>query len=335
MTETQNPFQKGQLRLEATDWFVLMRGPDAEQHRVAFEQWLGRGALHRAAYNRVAQLYSAGKQVNWDTLPEPRRVRGAMMRTKFAALTCVAVVGFIGWRILPVSVDLPEKASPPVVLATPKPATAYRTGPGEMQNVRLADGSGLTLDGNTLLIVTYGAGQRTLRLEYGRARFQVAHEKRPFVVEAGSSKVIARGTVFDVSFEQSGSTRVQLLKGVVDVISRHAGNPLDPVRLKPGERVSFRDQSPPGPVLKATPAEGNWALGLTEFNAEPLAKILAQANRTAPLRIVLTDPSLGETRVSGAFRLDDPEKLAQSLGMLLDLQVRKEGNTITLAVERK
>ena len=49
------------LREEAAAWFARMRGEDAAEHRAGFEDWLARGALHRAAYNRIGEVFAAGK----------------------------------------------------------------------------------------------------------------------------------------------------------------------------------------------------------------------------------------------------------------------------------
>lgn len=334
MTETQNPFQKGQLRLEATEWFVLMRGPDAEQHRAAFEQWLARGALHRAAYNRVANLYSVGKQVDWDALPEPKPVRAKLRRTKVAALACLTVVGFVSWRFLLAPGSLPEKPSDRAIASSLAPAAAYRTRAGEIRKIRLSDGSDLTLDGGTLLLVTFGADKRTLRLEHGRARFSVAHENRPFVVEAGGSQVVARGTIFDVSFDNAGATQVQLLRGAIDVLSGIAGKSAPAVRLKPGEQVRYRDEATPGPILQVREADIAWPSQQVEFHAEKLSRVLEIINRSLDTKIVVQDAALGEIKVSGMFRTDDPRKLASSLAMLLGAEVRDTDGRFELVLKK-
>ena len=55
------PPAEDQLLQEAAAWFARMRGPDAEASRDEFEAWLARGALHRRAYNRAAEIFAMGK----------------------------------------------------------------------------------------------------------------------------------------------------------------------------------------------------------------------------------------------------------------------------------
>src|SRR3546814_4977567 len=43
-----------------------MRGPDADARREEFEAWLSRGALHRTAYNKIAETVSIGKGLKED-----------------------------------------------------------------------------------------------------------------------------------------------------------------------------------------------------------------------------------------------------------------------------
>jgi transmembrane sensor len=53
-----------------------------------------------------------------------------------------------------------------------------------------------------------------------------------------------------------------------------------------------------------------------DFDAVPIAALVAEANRSALRPIRLADASLGAQRVSGRFRVDDPELLARRLGAL-------------------
>ena len=95
----RNPFAKGQLRSEATNWFLTMRDRDAEQHRAEFEKWLARGAMHRAAYNSIAHTYLIG-DVNWDGLPPPQPVRGTVIRTRFALAGLLMLLACLVWRVV-------------------------------------------------------------------------------------------------------------------------------------------------------------------------------------------------------------------------------------------
>src|SRR5690242_17972648 len=89
--------ETGQLRQEAATWFARMRGPDADRYREAFDDWLARGALHRSAYNRIAETFSAGKTLKEEKPCERKRRRTALLqRVLVGAILCVILLVSLG-----------------------------------------------------------------------------------------------------------------------------------------------------------------------------------------------------------------------------------------------
>jgi len=84
-------------------------------------------------------------------------------------------------------------------MASGRDERGFATGPTEARHIRLADGSGVALDGASVLQVEAGSGDRQVRLVRGKARFAVApNSARPFTVAAGAFRVTALGTQFTV-----------------------------------------------------------------------------------------------------------------------------------------
>jgi len=337
----QNPFAKGQLKREAADWFIRMRDVDAESHRAEFEQWLARGAMHRAAYNSVAHTYLSSGNVNWAQLPRPRPVRGSMIRTRFAIAAAAMLLAFFAWRFfVPFVVPpgyLPELAPHGEILATT--STQFVTRLGEIRRIDLADGSHVTLDTDTLVSLDFRADERELRLEHGRARFEVAHDPRPFVVNAGDSEVIARGTIFDVSQFDRGEIDVRLLRGRIEVRRRKHGPSHDPVpvaMLQPGQGVHLVPGALPTdrPVPRADPAP-NWPSGSIDFPHATLRDVVDAANRYSVRKIRLATPDLERIPVSGMFHVTDADRLAASLSSLFGLSVTHSPDEIILDRPKK
>jgi transmembrane sensor len=328
----RNPFESNQLQREAIEWFARMRGDEAERHRAGFERWLARGAVHRSAYNRIANLYSDGKRVNWENLPPPQPVRGAAKRVWMMSIGVAALVGFVAWRIVAVPI-LPGDGSlnaPPVEIARKSDGIQYATRLGEIRTVKLSDGSKLTIDTDTLVTIDFGQTARHLRLEHGRARFEVAHEARPFVVDAGDAEVIARGTVFDVSYLEDRRVKVQLLHGAVDVTQKGSRAGAPTLRLQPGGAIVVEPKAQPRQIQGKADAPEDWPKGMMEFRRAPLADVIAQVNRYAVAKVRLADPSLGKIEVSGVFRIDDADALAGHLAQLLGLRVERTAGEIIL-----
>ena len=194
------PERNEQLRLEASAWFARMRRDDAARFRSEFDSWLARPE-HLAAYNRIAERFSDAKLLRSQaTTPRADEPIGRRSWRRLLVLGTALALLLLTCAALPVLVpgSQPDVADTGAV-STPTQVATLR---GEIRTVRLPDGSKVTLDADTLLTVSFGKASRRLRLERGRARFEVAHETRPFVVAAGDRSVTARGTIFDVSIDE-------------------------------------------------------------------------------------------------------------------------------------
>jgi transmembrane sensor len=340
------PKMDQQMR-EASLWFARMRGPDAEEWRPQFEHWLALGATHRGAYNHAGEIFALGRFMAAEKEDERREANdneasGRRRRWAAIAASLLLTIGIGGWIA---RVELPGMENAPVEVAQPMADHAtqrqrYATLNGS-RKVRLADGSSVDLDPNSELFASFSAHRRELKLERGRARFDVAHEVRPFVVLAGGGSVTARGTIFEVSVERGERVIVTLLRGAVDVerpsIIKGTTGPTAVARLEPGETLSFaaitsdmhrslptKSELKPLAISPEIPA-------VREYERTPLAAVVAEANRDSATSIRLGDPSLGTLRVSGRFRVNDADQVADRLATLFDLDAeRTKPDEITL-----
>jgi transmembrane sensor len=329
---------KDQLWSEATLWFARMRSPDAEAFRLEFEQWLARGALHRRYYNRAAEYWvdsgsalsgDGGRHdgpIEQDGFPKPRRTRGLV------ALAAVSAV-VAGSAILAVTRSN-DDAGGSVATGTPFASARFATAGDERRPVQLADGSLVVLGGATVLKVRFDAATRRLELGRGKARFEVAHEARPFVVSAGGGSVTARGTIFDVALTPDRRVSVRLVRGSIDVRFPAAGRArVEPPtrRLQAGETISFEaaaERASDRPNPSAGTAAG---LSARDYRDVRISEIVSEANRRAAVPIRFADPALAKQHISGRFRIDDTGVLAERLATLFDLAVdRSDAGEIVL-----
>lgn len=340
---------------EAALWFARMRGPEAERHRAAFEAWLARGALHRSAYNRAAEIFSMGKFLAGEqsasdqdrenpanTAPRPHFWRPALLAGFFVLMG-------LAWLIFirPADTVFGNAAHIADTVSGGEQRTVeLATGRADTRTERLADGSTVTLGPLSLLAVSYHSGQRTLRLERGRARFSVAHDRRPFVVHAGNGTVTALGTVFEVIVRPDSKVEVNLLNGRVDVaIPSAAPSRRQVKRLAPGQSIIFTaaisadvgaGQSPAAGTQEPAfdPGAGT-GTQMREVHGARVADLIAEAHAASAIRIRLTDASIGEQRVSGRFRVTDPERLAERLAAMFDLTVDRSNPLVLVLRKRK
>ena len=317
------------LRREAADWIARLNGPHGNEERAAFERWYASSPDHARAYDRLAGLFSAaGKLSRADGARVPQTRSRPISRSRplgyaFAAvLACAALLAFV---------LLSARTASPLAEADEQLAV-FSTAGGESRRFLLVDGSQVLLSAGSRLEVSLGASKRRLRLVRGEGRFAVAHEGRPFIVEANGAEVIARGTLFVV--EVAGSrTTVSLIEGRVDVSYPPEGG--DPrarrvARLEPGGRlVVHRSAAPEAmPTAAARPAAAqrprHSAPSMLEFDDVPLAEALEQVNRRGRPTVRLADPALGALRVTGAFRAGDTSGFAESVAAAFGLDLRRD-----------
>ncbi|KAB2908980.1 MAG: DUF4880 domain-containing protein, partial [Dechloromonas sp.] len=265
MAETHR-YEQDQLRREAGEWFVIMNDENvSEEDEREFKRWLARGALHRATYNRIAGLHSAGKRVDWENLPPPKPVRGTAKRVWITVIGCMALIGFVAWRASGAPAFWPEADTTQMAQGHADASLQYSTEAGEVREFSLPDGSRLTLDGDTTIRAWFRSGERRLRLGRGRARFDVAHEERPFVVDAGDSEIVAVGTVFDVAFRDKRTVEIHLLRGAIDVRRAQSAGKAEPIRLEPGDELRYAiEGSGNSASVQKRGTEADWTEGVIE-----------------------------------------------------------------------
>lgn len=302
----------GEARVaEASDWYARMRGTEAADDRAAFDAWYADPENARA-YREIEQVWNTAGRSSLREQPA-----GKQTSARWKPLAAAAAIA-----LLLLGVSLLSAGSPVMPEQAPANVLALASGDHERRAWGLADGSSVLLDGGAALAVEYSGAERRIRLDRGRARFVVAHDAgRPFIVLAAGSRVVARGTVFDVEAHDTGA-EVTLLEGVVDVSVADASKP---ATLNPGERIVTKGGS--AGITAAPAATVRWTRGLVVAQRLPLGQLVAEANRSPDTRIELADPALGALRVSGTMRLGDP-RLADKLAATLDLAVVRESGGI-------
>src|SRR3546814_14582228 len=88
-----------------------------------------------SAYNRIANVYAEGKGVNWENLPQPQPVRGAVKHVWMVSIGVAALVGFVAWRMVAVPI-LPGDSglnTPPVEIVRKADGIQYATRLGEIR----------------------------------------------------------------------------------------------------------------------------------------------------------------------------------------------------------
>lgn len=276
----------------------------------ALADWLAADPLHALAYSRAEKLWRALGTPSVKAEVRQRRVgllavlRPPMPARRWAggalaACIALAVIGGVN--------DWPTRMRADAMTAT-----------GEGRVVTLTDGSIVQLNTGSAVAVEYRADRRVVRLLKGEAAFTVkADATRPFTVEAGDGATTALGTRFVVR-RDGEDTAVIVTEHSVRVAwpLEQAGKA---ATLAEGQEARYGPHGLTAPETVDADAATAWTRGRLVFVDRPLAEVVAELNRYHPGYFRIVGADLGQRRVSGIFRTDDPvralDALQRSLGV--------------------
>lgn len=303
--ETERQAAEWLARREREHW------SDADQAEL--EQWIGASTANRIALLRLEAVWRKSDRLrasarhalsnatadqekdDGDEMVEAGWLALRGKRLRFAGIASAAAIALtIG------------------IFQLPSSGEAYATAIGGFQQFPLADGSRIDLNTDSRLVVSLAARVRDIQLDRGEAFFQVAKDHaRPFVVHAGSYRVIAVGTAFSVRIEGE-RIGVAVTQGRVRV---ERDTDAQPTFVSAGQVATA------GPrAATVRPAAGeeldtmlSWRDGLLVFNNRPLGQVAAEFNRYNRRQLVV-DPSAVRVRIDGSFKANNLDGFVRLLG---------------------
>jgi len=337
-------------REEASRWLASLDRGLSDGERADLRSWL-RDPLNNKTFLEMGKLWRGLDAIavlselfplRQEPLnPKPHRSFTAVVVAAIAA-ACIAVASTLMLTgDTPWSLMASRQVPPPVFSHT------YRTAMGETRVAKLADGSTVTLNTGTRIVVFYSPGSRDVYLQYGEARFDVARENRPFNVRVGGRVLQALGTTFNVRVLSQDSAELTVTQGKVKVIYESPLRSDPPARLRDqilhGETIVNAQESAlvePGlqtvRKLDVTEIESRlaWQQGMLFFQGESLERVLAEMNRYTTTKFVIADESLREARVGGYFRAGDVDGLLEALrvNFLIDSRRDSQGRVLLTSI---
>lgn len=176
----------------------------------------------------------------------------------------------------------------------------YATGRGEVRVVDLEDGSQVRLGPMSAMRVRFDGASRDITLQSGEAYFEVARDlRRPFSVEAGQADVTVLGTGFDVR-RRKASTEVGVRHGRVQVRAerRTAELTAGEWAVVEGGRLKLGAASPEN--------VGAWSARRVVAVDRPVNAVLDDLRARTPMLVLMLDPTLGASRVTGSYDAAEP-----------------------------
>lgn len=302
-------------REAAAAWLVQLESPEAtEADWTAFQDWLtdpdNKRSLEQieAALAVVADHGSALREAYLTRRPsEARRAYGNAMRAILYAGLAAAAAAFI------------------LVVFNPSAEVATFAAPaGAIRNVRLPDGSVVTLNRGAIVAMRWSARERRLDLRQGEAAFNVVHNPDlPFIVAAGDAIIHDVGTEFDVLRDRNRLT-VTVNAGAVNLEAGETSS-----TLASGDQARFVDGSLT--VRSVDPSEAfAWRDGRLIYHDALLSDVVTDLNRYSATPIRVADEATASLRFTGALTIDRPTAMIERLEAFLPIRSEQNGDGIEL-----
>lgn len=279
--------------------------------------WLAEDRRNRGAYLRAQAALLAmetavregprplvsGNDAEYGPVPVVARARWPM---RFAMAAGIAAVGLLG------------------LAALVRPWQAPVAAPEQTEVMTLQDGSVVTLGQGGQVRVELDGELRRIVLLSGTATFQVAaDETRPFVVSSGQVSAQATGTVYSVSRVGGLGATVDVAEGSVLVWEGEASS--QAVLLRAGGKLTLD----PG-IAPAGMSSRAAAVAQISLDNEPIVEAVERFNRVNRTQIVVADPAIGQVRIVGLFRADDPEQFARAAAAIAGAEVVQRNDAIVI-----
>ena len=293
----------------AIDWLIRQRDPAFDDWD-GFADWLGEDPEHAKVYDVVASLDQDLDELSPVAKPMTVTMPTAPLRTSrrgwFGGAIAAALVAVIGLSALNPFGN----------------ANRIETAAGEHRTIELADGSRIEINGGSIVEIDKNR-PRFARLEAGEAMFHVVHrDDDPFVVEAGSDRIVDLGTAFNV-VRRERQTSVAVSEGIV------LYNPdRDKVRLVAGKAIEARDGDSKSPIVQDVDVAsvGGWRSGLLVYNDAPLAVVAEDLKRTAGMDVQVA-PAAAALSFRGALIIDkNRNRTIADLAALSGTKAQRQGD---------
>ncbi|WP_243348103.1 FecR domain-containing protein [Parabacteroides sp. FAFU027] len=205
----------------------------------------------------------------------------------------------------------------------------------EKMNIRLEDGTEITLDKNSTLQYPehFEKNSRNIEIE-GHAFMKVAKDKqRPFRVKAGEVYVQVLGTQFDIRTEKNIS-EVALIEGSVDIRDKQQKSLY---RMRPGDFVSYHPKQKKLHYKRINSGLYlSWLKGEIDLNAVNFGELVEVLQRYYHKRMVVQSPELNKYELVVNLSLDIPVvTMMEALSNVAPISYRITNDSILISSKNR
>ena len=338
---------------QAAEWIVRLRAVDVTAEDIAsWQRWIQLDARHGTAFERLEEVGSQIAQLGSSRARPSPPTRRALARDSYDGSIPIRLwsksrplesrrLGLLVWgRGLIAVLSFGLVLSFAWRLHESTFSTVYRTRIGQNRNVRLRDGSRITLGGDSQIAVDFDPRMRRVALLHGEAFFSVAkNPQRPFELTVGHAVLVDVGTSFDVR-RAARRTVISVLEGRVAVRTRATRTEAS-ARINPAGSASVvlganestivdADRIEPVSRISDPAAVTAWMSGQLAFRWQPLGQVLEQVNRYSTKPIVAANPKVANLEITGTVVEQSVPEWIASLRTAIGIEADEQPNRIVL-----
>jgi len=327
MSESENmpPSESDALTIRsmAQDWVVERRAGTnwSDKDQVRLDAWLAQSSAHLIAYWRMEAAWDCAQRLA--AVTEPTRPN-SRIRTLFRSHRARIAVGATLIAVLGTGVLTQFREPADKIYATPL---------GGQMTVKLADGSEIQLNTNSVLHLSSDPARRQATLEKGEAYFAIEHDaSNPFVLTVAGHKVTDLGTKFSVHTEGE-SVEVALVEGMAKFEPSHTATKATTAVLRPGDVAiaTSTSLSLKKKLVARIQDELSWRQGVLTFRDVTLADAATTFNRYNNTKIIIADSSVGQLTLYGTFPMKDVSAFADAAQAYFNLRVSNRNGEIVIS----
>jgi|HubBroStandDraft_2_1064218.scaffolds.fasta_scaffold134588_2 transmembrane sensor len=302
----------------AAEWVAARRNQKdwTDECQAELDAWLAKSLAHRVAFiridatwrrtDRLAALRKPMREPEDSNVPR----RGRWMRIA-SVLGVVAISSVVAANYF-----MQHRSQ---LIQTPK---------GGQERLTLSDGSQIELNTDSAVLIDLHNSLRAVELVRGEAFFQIKHDtSRPFVVTAGTRRIVDLGTKFLVRMSPD-SLNVILVEGKARL---EGANTQRAAVLLPGDvaiATAYATKITRKSVRELSESLA-WQHGAVVFHNERLADAVAELNRYGGPQLIVADSDSAKLAINGTFLTNNAEEFAGIAHELFGLRVeRRSGNLI-------
>lgn len=255
-------------------------------------------------------------------LQKPKKDRVLLLRIMAAA--CVLIIISIFFYFIKLKPEAPTS----LVL------NELKTGNGAIKNIRLPDGTSVTLNATSVLkYPTAFTGKTREVYLIGEGFFDVAKDhSHPFIVHTNKSDIQVLGTAFDIkSYSNDSLFEATLFRGSIEASVKNASG--SKVLLKPYDKLVIENTGyfltkSTHPDADTTNIETAWMHNKLIFKNQPFSLLANSLSRKYGVNIIFNNKNLKTVKLSGEFDREDINQVLLSLKLVAKFNYKIANNDI-------